>query len=62
MAGHKEKRFPDEAIPMLDRDRDFPTRPPWLDRKTPPFRGQRPLGLGRLPSSISKSSWAFSRS
>ncbi|PBS12996.1 hypothetical protein CMZ82_07350 [Lysobacteraceae bacterium NML93-0792] len=27
--------------------RDFPTRHPWLGRKTPPIHGRRPPGLAR---------------
>ena len=43
--GTKEKRLPDEAHPVSRSFRDFPTRHPWLGRKTPPIHGRRPPGL-----------------
>jgi len=43
--GTKEKRLPDEANPARHSFRDFSTRHPWLDRKTPHIHVRRPSGL-----------------
>ena len=42
----KEKRFPRKGTSSrLTQDRDFPTRHPWLGRKTPHIHVRRPPGL-----------------
>jgi hypothetical protein len=43
--GTKEKRFLDNSSPIRHSFRDFPTRHPWLGRKTPHIPVQRPPGL-----------------
>ena len=41
----KEKRFPDRAHSPSGCARDFPTRHPWLGRKTAGIHARRPTGL-----------------